>query len=91
MSPAIDFAKASSRDEILAAASRIVQDVANEAEDGFALRPGERIESPADIERCIAKLRTWVDESPLLDCVEDRAYRLLGYLMVASIRARQLN
>ena len=91
MSPAADFAKASSHAEILAAASRVVEDVAAHAEAGFAISAGERIESAADIERCIAKLRSWVDESPLLDCVEERAYRLLGYLMVASIRARQLN
>lgn len=91
MSPAVHFAQAVSQAEILAAASRVIEDVAAEAEDGFAILPGERIESAADIEHCIAKLRRWVDESPLLDCVEDRAYRLLGYLMVASIRARQLN
>ena len=47
--------------------------------------------SVADIDTCIDRLQEAIQSSPLIGHDEDRVDRLLSFLLVAAVRARQLS
>lgn len=84
------FGAARSPLDVVSAMSQFLKDDLHEAPVPIRDLGTLRIECVEDIERCIDRLQAAMRESPLIGHDEDRADRILSYLLVASIRARQL-
>ena len=91
MQPTLGITSARDPKDIVLASSRLLQnfwrDRAGEADD--LPLPG-MIHSLDDIDRCVETLEDALRRPLLYQRVEDDLNLLLGYLMVASVRGRQL-
>ena len=84
------FNKAKSRDDVVRAASLIVEQKLRTEPLPLMELAGMRIDSIADIETWIDRLNAAIKGAPLIGSIEEeRAHRLLSYLLIASIRAKQ--
>jgi hypothetical protein len=86
------FQSARSCAEVIAAASRFF--VQHEADvqtlDRVGIPPRSDLRSREDLENCIGEVRVALDTVPMTHVDEERVHRVLGYLMLASMRAEQL-
>jgi hypothetical protein len=88
------FGSARCSAEVLDATSRFLMrrdDLETDTFDRLGIRAAGRIASLEDLERCIGEVRVALDTLPMTDRDEERVHRLLGYLMLASLRAQQLS
>ena len=92
MYPLMDtFEKARSCEEIVRATSRLIEQKLRTEPPPMVELAGMKIESVADIESWIDRVNAAIENTPLIGYdEEERAHRLLSYLLIASIRARQL-
>lgn len=81
------FGKARSCHEVVSATSQFLKDHPPVPLENLGLLHVETVE---DIDRCIERIQRAAASSPLIGYDEDRVERLLSYLLIASIRARQL-
>ncbi|HYC36450.1 MAG TPA: hypothetical protein VEC19_08505 [Usitatibacter sp.] len=86
------FEQALSREDLIRATSRIVEQKLRTEPLPLMELAGMRIESLDDIESWIDRIGRAIASAPLIGSIEEeRAHRLLSYLLIASIRARQLS
>ena len=84
------FERARSRDDVVRATSTLVEQKLRTEPLPLMEMASMRIDSVADIETWIEKIGKAIDSTPLIGSIEEeRAHRLLSYLLIASIRARQ--
>ena len=84
------FGAARSSHEVVRATSQFLEEHMREAPVPIPTLGTLRVSTLEDIDRCIDRLQDALKDSPLIGHDEDRAHTLLGYLLVASVRARQL-
>ena len=84
---------ARSPEDVLSATTRFFDHHEHEREtlDRVGLAGRTSMGSVEDLEHCIGQVRAALDTLPMTDRDEERVHRLLGYLMLASVRARQLS
>lgn len=80
-------------DEAIAAAARMFEhhEDALDTLDRVGIPPRLRLRSRQDLEECIDQVRIALDTVPMTDRDEEQVHRMLGYLMLASMRAEQLS
>lgn len=85
------FGKARTPHDVVSATSQFLREDLAAAPVPIEKLATLRVERVEDIDGCIERLQAAMRESPLFGHDEDRCQRLLCYLLVASIRARQLS
>ncbi len=84
------FADARSPHDIVAATSRFLEEDLRASPVPLKELGLIRVETLEDIEIWIQRIQDAIRDTALIGHDEDRVDRLLGYLLVASIRAKQL-
>jgi hypothetical protein len=79
--------------EVIAAAARMFEhhEQALFTLDRVGIPPRPHLRSREDLEECIDQVRVALDTVPMTDRDEEQVHRVLGYLMLASMRAEQLS
>jgi hypothetical protein len=80
--------------DVIAAAARFFNHQEDQLQtlDRIGLPPHHMdLRSREDLEHCIGQVRVALDTVPMTDREEERVHRVLGYLMLASMRAEQLS
>lgn len=85
-----DFSNARTEREVVRTTARFLEEDIREEPVPLADLGLLRVDSVEDIDACIARIQMLMHASPLMGHDEERVDRLLSFLLVASIRARQV-